>query len=70
MITTQNIVIILILVWLLYSITNKNEGFDKDMTTFVSVGKPRYGLRGEKLRVRPVLDCPLDCYNDCYNSNF
>ena len=71
----KNILIIgLIASLVCYFISNnqftQSESFDKSTTEFVSVGEPRYGLRGDLMRVRPVDDCPLDCYNDCYNSNF
>lgn len=67
----KNFVIIgLVASLMYYFIGNGVESFDKTTSEFIPVGEPRYGLRGDLIRVRPVDDCPLNCYNDCYNSNF
>lgn len=63
-------IVLLILIavcWQLFG--SKLEKFDKTGTEFLPVGDVRYGLRGEKMPVRPIYDCRFDCYTHCYNSN-
>ena len=66
-----NFWLLLLILSIVLMIVNNNrpEYFDKDMTEFIPVGDQRYGLRGEKMPIRPIYDCRFDCYTDCYNSH-
>lgn len=61
---------IIILILLSYLILNKQEHFDQNGTQFVGLFEPRYDLKGQLLKTRPIADCPFDGFRNCYNSNY
>lgn len=60
------IIILLFLITLVYLYKYK-ETFNDEGYEFMPLGYIRYGLRGEKLNTRPIMDCYWDQYN-CYTS--
>jgi hypothetical protein len=58
---------IVILVIIIMLVTNQIEGFDKDMTEFLPLGRVQYGLRGEPVNLHPLEDCYFDKYQ-CYTN--
>ena len=58
--------LIALIIILLYK---TNENFDSTGTTFLPLGRERYGLRGEPLTNRPLADCYWDQY-DCYKNHW
>jgi hypothetical protein len=68
----MNYIIILIFlisvaVFVSFSNYKSNESFNDDGSEFMPLGYHRYGLRGEKIRTRPINDCYWDQYK-CYTS--
>lgn len=65
----DKIAILIIAILFIIDITRvRLEYFDKTGTEFNGLGSSQYGLRGDKLQVHPVPDCPYNCYSNCHNS--
>lgn len=63
------LIILLLLVCIIATYSNKYEPFDATNTMFVPLGQPKYGLRGEPLSIRAIDDCYYDRYK-CYTNTF
>lgn len=66
----MNCIIILILLLVIGTVINynsNNERFDETGSIFMPLGYHKYGLRGEKLNIRPINDCYWNQYH-CYTS--
>ena len=67
--TVLAVMLLVLFIGLVYKFAMRTERFDKDMTEFVDIWEPRYGLRGERLDVHPLYDCRYDRASSCYNSH-
>jgi len=66
----MDIIIVLVVVVIILSLFSSNkENFSARGTAFPPLGYPKYGLRGERLRIHALNDCYYDHYK-CYENTY